>query len=91
MANPVLLRHDRLRVGSGMGTARAEDAQRTPTQSHISPTILVYGENETFREEHVGDQELNVHVRMRPFQPNVLSPEAGCNSDSDSLTGVPRS
>jgi len=26
---------------SGRGTARAEDAQGTPTQSHISPSILV--------------------------------------------------
>ena len=35
---------DRLRVG-GRGAARAEDAQGTPTQSHISPSILVYEEN----------------------------------------------
>ena len=34
---------DRLRV-SGRGTARAEDAQETPTQSHVSPSILVYEE-----------------------------------------------
>ena len=27
---------------SGRGTTRAEDAQRTPTQSHISSSILVY-------------------------------------------------
>jgi len=39
---------DRLRVGwlngdlSGRGTTRAEDAQGTPTQIHISPSILVY-------------------------------------------------
>ena len=38
---------DRLRVGllnrlSGRGTARAEDAQGTPTQSHISPSIPVH-------------------------------------------------
>ena len=31
------VRVDRLRV-----TARAEDSQGTPTQSHISPSILVY-------------------------------------------------
>ena len=31
-----------LRGGSGRGTTRAEDAQGTPTQSHISPSILVY-------------------------------------------------
>jgi len=40
---------DRLRVGwlngfSGRGAARAEDAQGTPTQSHTSPSILVYEE-----------------------------------------------
>jgi len=29
-------------VLSGRGTTRAEDAQGTPTQSHISPSILVY-------------------------------------------------
>jgi len=33
-------RVDRRRVGRG--AARAEDAQETPTQSHISPSILVY-------------------------------------------------
>jgi len=27
---------------SGRGAARAEDAQGTPTQSHTSPSILVY-------------------------------------------------
>jgi len=29
-------------IDSVRGTARAEDAQGTPTQSHISPRILVY-------------------------------------------------
>jgi len=29
---------------SGRGTTRAENAQGTPTQSHISPSILVYGD-----------------------------------------------
>ncbi len=29
---------------AGRGTARAEDAQGTPTQSHISTSILVYEE-----------------------------------------------
>jgi len=28
-----------------LGTTRAEDAQGTPTQSHISPSILVYADN----------------------------------------------
>jgi len=27
---------------AGMGAARAEDAQGTPTQSHIPPSTLVY-------------------------------------------------
>ena len=31
-------------ANSGRGTARAEDAHGTPTQSHISPSILVYEE-----------------------------------------------
>jgi len=30
---------------SGRGTTRAEDVQGTPTQSHISPSILVYEDN----------------------------------------------
>jgi len=29
----------------GRGAARAEDAQGTPTQSHTSPSILVYEAN----------------------------------------------
>ena len=29
----------------GRGAARAEDAQGTPTQRHISPSILVHGES----------------------------------------------
>jgi len=31
-------------IDSGRGTTRAEDVQGTPTQSHISPSILVYEE-----------------------------------------------
>ena len=38
---------DRLRIGRG--ATRAEDAQGTPTQSHISPSILVYEEKEQHR------------------------------------------
>ena len=30
---------------SGRGTTRAEDAQGTPTQSHVPPSILVYEED----------------------------------------------
>ena len=38
---------DRLSDGwlnGGRGNARAEDAQGTPTQSHISPSMLVYAD-----------------------------------------------
>ena len=34
--------NSRSRVIAGRGATRAEDAQGTPTQSHISPSILVY-------------------------------------------------
>ena len=53
---------DRLRVGwlngffTGRGSARAEDAQETPTQSHISPSIL------NVRRQAVGDEGLGVGV-----------------------------
>jgi len=40
---------------SGRGTTRAEDAQGTPTQSHISPSILEY-EEYTPLARHLGDQ-----------------------------------
>ena len=36
---------------SGRGTRRAEDAQGTPTQTHVSPSILVY---EGYRTGYVG-------------------------------------
>ena len=36
-------------IDSGRDAARAEDAQETPTQSHISPIILVY-EGKSYRE-----------------------------------------
>ena len=38
-----LLWGDRLRL-TGRGTTRADDAQETPIQSYISPSILVYEE-----------------------------------------------
>ena len=48
---PWLFRGDRL----WEGTTRAEDAQGTPTQSHISPNILVY--QEEMAEDEGGDDE----------------------------------
>ena len=38
-------RSDVDRMRAGRGATRAEDAQGTPTQSHISPSILVYEDN----------------------------------------------
>jgi len=52
---------DRLRVGwlnevfGGRGTARVEDAHGTPTQSHVSPNILVY-------EDQIGSKTLEFDV-----------------------------
>ena len=43
----ILHSHAKIKVGwfiSGRGTTRAEDAQGTPTQSHTSPSILVYAD-----------------------------------------------
>ena len=51
--DPGFMKVDRLRVGSLnnfsfiTSTARAEDAQGTPTQSRISPSILVYEDDRT--------------------------------------------
>ena len=37
------IQHERpFEIDSGSGATRAEDAQGTPTQSHVSPSILVY-------------------------------------------------
>ena len=58
-----MFRVDRLRVGwlngfsfiTSRGAASADDTQGTPTQSHISPSILVYEDyREGFREEGLG-------------------------------------
>ena len=53
------------RGGLWEGTTRAEDAQGIPTQSHISPSILVY-EEKTHEvgeggEAHEAPQRLEVH------------------------------
>ena len=56
----------------GMGTARTEDAEGTPTQSHISPSILVY--EDMFSQTHmcIGGSSIlerlgrNLSARLRP-------------------------
>ena len=44
-------------VDPGRGTTRAEDARGTPTQSHVSPSILVY-EGNMPKQNHA--QDVNV-------------------------------
>ena len=46
---------DRLRVG--WGTTRAKDAPGTPTQSHISPRILIYVVNPKRETQSLGEYE----------------------------------
>ena len=50
---------------SGRGAARAEDAQGTPTQSHVSPSILVY-------EEMTGVGGLMAEVNVLMFGEGVV-------------------
>ena len=53
----------------GKGTATAEDAQWTPTQSHISPSILVYEENHSFMLQ--GDLHEEVEGHPYTLHPRV--------------------
>ena len=55
------------------GTTRAEDAQGTPTQSHISPRILVYEENTTARMEVRGETRRDVRALVYS-SPECLRP-----------------
>ena len=45
---------------AGRGAARAEDAQGTPTQSPMSPSILVYEDNTRVNELRAGGVVLRV-------------------------------
>ena len=64
----------------GRGTARADDAQGTPTQSRVSPSILVYEDNSHFRVRHlsqvmpacISHTNLIVHIKLSPDR-NSLS------------------
>ena len=50
---------------SGRGATRAEDAPGTPTQSHISPSILVYEENISFPgSAHLGPQLVGLSLSL---------------------------
>jgi len=55
-------------VGSGRGSARAEDAQGTPTQSHIkSPSIQVY-------EDYLPHEDAGVAARIHRARRPPLAP-----------------
>jgi len=44
----------------GRGTPRAEDAQGTPTQSHIPPSILVYEDKQGGSDSRVRGVQMRV-------------------------------
>ena len=66
-------------IDAGLGTARAEDAQGTPTQSHVSLSILVYGgqdpgltelvsanrRRQRYRTEHYGEPGHDPYPEIR--------------------------
>ena len=53
---------------SGRGAARAEDAQGTPTQSHISPSMLVYEDNrQTAPRTHMECTTITSHPQLTCF------------------------
>ena len=54
--NPSTYACDRLRIVTGRGATRAKDAQGTPTQSHISPSILVY-EGKRAPSDSIGEEK----------------------------------
>jgi len=63
-----------LRDLAGRGTTRAEDAQGTPTQSHTSPSVLVYEdtvEDCTRKAWESGDQRF--HICFETFHSRLLS------------------
>jgi len=62
------------RLVGGRGTTRAEDAQGTPTQSHIPQSILVYEENrDLYCYGNVEVQLVSVE-ECAGFQVQVLKP-----------------
>jgi len=62
---------------SGRGTTRVDDAQGTPTQSHISPIILVYKDNRCenrFIRETVSRANPQLSTRSIPAGNGHLTP-----------------
>ena len=50
---------------SGRGTTSAEDAQGTPTKSHIPPSILLYEDKKDVALRAGGQQTFVVHQRLQ--------------------------
>ena len=83
----------------GRGTTRAQDAQGTPTRSHVSPSGLVY-EDQTFTMEEEEEEEgcariasgrsgINALVYLQHLRQDTLT-DCGVYSARKSLcTGVP--
>ena len=69
---------------SGRGAARAEDAQGTPTQSHISPSVLVYEEKRRVTLRRVG--QLGPDLRSQ----QNLNPKPQTQKVADEAPVVPR-
>ena len=57
---------------SGRGAASTEDAQGTPTQSHISPSILVYA-----NKGHLPEKRLKPRPESGVFMPSSLDSGLG--------------
>ena len=73
-------RSKRTPVAVGRGAARAEDAQGTPTQSHISPSVLVYQENLNPQAPQVREFDVEASARQatgRDSQMGGSAPGAG--------------
>ena len=79
----LLLLADEGWLAHGRGTTRAEDAQGTPTQSHISPSILVYEDILLVQEGHylllLADGSLMAYRGTSPMRnsPPPLGPPYG--------------
>ena len=67
-STPLITQHD---CGE-RGAAREEDAQGTPTQSHVSPSILVYEEKIRLR-AGIYAHNITSQVPVQPYSPAALS------------------
>ena len=61
---------------SGRGATRTEDAQGTPTQTHISPSILVYEAKQGEGVRHLSDKSRGSLVPQRQVDSSAHLPPA---------------